>query len=217
MAVFFVPVLIATDSDGNRVNGAKLYSRESGSTTPTATYSDAALSTAHANPVVADANGVFPAIYLDPDTNYRFILTDGSDAGNDPDQETELWQDAFDDYQTQAVDSYDYTIAASGAVGSDQVYLGPMAVRSHQFPDDFAGSLARLETAPSAEIVFDIQINDSSVGSITFANASQSGVFSSSGSGVIDVTTGDYIDIVAPSTTNSAAGLRATFKGTYVR
>lgn len=217
MGVFFVPVLVALDANGDLVSGAKLYTRESGSTTPTASYSDAALTTQHANPIVANSAGIFPAIYLDPNVNYRLILTDGSDAGNDPDQEAELWQDAFDDYQTSSDDSYDYTIGASGAVGSNQVYLGPMAVRDHYFPDDFAGSLARLETAPSSQIVFDIQINDSSVGSITFAASSQSGAFTSSGSGNVEVSTGDYMDIVAPATTNGANGLRTTFKGTLDR
>lgn len=37
-----------------------------GTTTRTNTYTTSALSTANANPVVADANGLFGAIYLDP-------------------------------------------------------------------------------------------------------------------------------------------------------
>lgn len=45
-----------------------------GTTTPTDTYTDDALTTPHANPVVADAAGVFPVIYLDPDIVYRLVL-----------------------------------------------------------------------------------------------------------------------------------------------
>lgn len=212
MSLFFVPRLIATNTDGARISGAKLYSRVSGSTTPTATYSDAARTTAHANPVVANSAGLFPSIFLDPAVNYRFILTDGSDAGNDPDQETQLW--LVDDYVTGSDLPYDFTIGSGGDVGSSQRYLGPMAVRPFALADDFAGSNARLQTAPSAETVFSIQRNASQVGTLTFAASSQSGVFASSAA--IEVSAGQYLDIVAPATTNGASGLRATFKGQYV-
>jgi len=47
-----------------------------GTTTRTDTFTDSGLTTPHANPVVADANGVFPAIYLDPSVTYRVIVTD---------------------------------------------------------------------------------------------------------------------------------------------
>jgi hypothetical protein len=57
------------------LNGGKLYFYESGaSTTPLTTYSDSALATPHANPVVADANGVFPEIYLQEGVAYRVVL-----------------------------------------------------------------------------------------------------------------------------------------------
>lgn len=207
------PIIIATASDGSRISGAKIYSRVSGSTTPTATFSDAALTTQHANPVVADSAGVFPAIYLDPAVNYRFILTDGTDAGNDPDNETEIW--LVDNYRTGSELPYDFTIGSGGAVGTSQRYLGPMSVRAFTLPDDFAGSNARLQTAPSAETVFSIERNGVAIGTITFANSSQSGVFVSTGTGVVSIADNDYIDIVAPATTNGAEGLRATFKGTY--
>lgn len=47
-----------------------------GTTTRTNTYTDAALTTPHTNPVLADAAGVFPVIYLDPDVIYRLVLND---------------------------------------------------------------------------------------------------------------------------------------------
>ena len=49
-------------------------------TTPTDTYQDAALTTPHMNPVVADAAGVFATIYLDPDVVYKLTLDDTNDA-----------------------------------------------------------------------------------------------------------------------------------------
>lgn len=52
--------------------GSKLYFYQTGTTTPQNTYQDAALTTPHANPVVADAAGVFAPIYLDSSLpNYR--------------------------------------------------------------------------------------------------------------------------------------------------
>lgn len=51
-----------------------------GTTTPASVYTDAALCTAHADPVVADDAGIFPAIYLDPDVVYRVrMITDDGD------------------------------------------------------------------------------------------------------------------------------------------
>jgi hypothetical protein len=43
------------------------------------TYTTSALSVAHANPVVAAADGQFAPIYLDPDITYRCIITDSAD------------------------------------------------------------------------------------------------------------------------------------------
>lgn len=54
--------------------GAKLYFFVPGSTTARATYTDAALGTPHAHPVVADSGGRFPAIYLDPALEYKCEL-----------------------------------------------------------------------------------------------------------------------------------------------
>lgn len=214
MTIWNVPVYIATNTSGSRISGAKIYTYLDGTTTPSAVYTTDELTTAHANPVVADANGIFPAIYLDSDVNYRFRATDGSDAGDDPDQETELWQTAVDDIKTGLSLSYDFTVGASGAVGTSQEYLGPMAVRAFTLADDFAGSNARLETGPTtSEITFSVTVNDTTVGSIVFATGSQSGVLSTTG-GAITINDNDYIDIIAPASPDSAAGLRVTFKGT---
>ncbi len=46
--------------------GSKLFFYITGTTSPQNTYTDEALTVANANPVVADANGLFPVIYMDP-------------------------------------------------------------------------------------------------------------------------------------------------------
>ena len=77
--LFTTPQAVRIDSTGTPYAGAKANFYETGTTTPADTYEDAALNTAHSNPVVADSAGQFPAIYLDPDVSYRCIITESDD------------------------------------------------------------------------------------------------------------------------------------------
>lgn len=71
--LFFLPKVVS-------LPGAKLTFSQTGTSTLQDTYQDEALTTPHANPVVADANGVFEPIYLDPTLpNYRVKLTTSAD------------------------------------------------------------------------------------------------------------------------------------------
>ncbi len=72
----YSPRMVALDENGDPLAGAQLYTYLSGTTTPAAVYSDAALTVPHSNPVIADSGGVFDAIFLDPDVTYRFKLDD---------------------------------------------------------------------------------------------------------------------------------------------
>jgi hypothetical protein len=56
---------VAVDGNGNVRANARLYFYQTGTTTLQNTYADASLSAVNTNPVVADSNGLFPAIYLD--------------------------------------------------------------------------------------------------------------------------------------------------------
>ena len=69
-----VPVLRAFDDDGNPLSGALLYGYLTGGTTATPLYTTDALTTQHANPVVADSDGWFDPIYLSDAITYRFVL-----------------------------------------------------------------------------------------------------------------------------------------------
>jgi len=74
--LFTLPKQVPISSSGNPYPGAKLYFYAAGTTTAQLVYSDVDLTTAHAQPVQADANGRFPAIYLNPNAgaNYRVQL-----------------------------------------------------------------------------------------------------------------------------------------------
>jgi hypothetical protein len=68
------PVLRAIDDNGDAMPGATMQFYVTGTTTPTPVYSSAALTTALANPVVADSGGLFPPMWLDPTVTYRVQL-----------------------------------------------------------------------------------------------------------------------------------------------
>lgn len=70
-----VPIVSGAVSPGCKANFLL-----TGTSTPTDTYTDDALTTPHANPVVADAAGVFAVIYLDPKIDYKLTLDDTNDA-----------------------------------------------------------------------------------------------------------------------------------------
>lgn len=59
--------------------GYKLYTYETGTTTPLATYSDTNLSVANANPTIADSTGRFGDIFIDDAKLYKAILKDADD------------------------------------------------------------------------------------------------------------------------------------------
>jgi len=76
--IFVLPKSIAWQASVVQ-SGAKANFFISGTSTRQNTFSDFALSVAHANPVVADGNGLFAPIYLDDTLNYKLDLTDSDD------------------------------------------------------------------------------------------------------------------------------------------
>jgi len=77
--LFFIPQAVRINSAGLPYANAYASFTLTGSTTDTDTYEENSLTTPHANPVVADAGGQFPAIYLDPDITYRVRIYDEDD------------------------------------------------------------------------------------------------------------------------------------------
>lgn len=80
MALLYNPRFVAFDANGDPISGAKLYTYDSVATsTPKETYSDAARTVEHENPVVADTNGVFPQIFGAEGDGYYLVLKDADD------------------------------------------------------------------------------------------------------------------------------------------
>lgn len=81
MALYLTfPKQFYVNSSGQPYPAAKMHTYRAGTTTNLATYTTATLGTPHANPVVADSNGIFPAIYVDPNSGYdlKVVLKDQS-------------------------------------------------------------------------------------------------------------------------------------------
>lgn len=66
----------ALDANGNPVGAAEAYFYRQGTTTPLTVYSDAAGSSAHPSPLVADANGVFAAVFNTSAFNVKVDVKD---------------------------------------------------------------------------------------------------------------------------------------------
>ena len=77
---FVLPKQVPLTNAGNVYPGAKAFFYRSGTSTPKNTYTDASLTTSHANPVVADGGGMFPMVFLDTsDFEYRVTLKSSTD------------------------------------------------------------------------------------------------------------------------------------------
>lgn len=80
MATLFTPSrYVAVDGSGLVYALAKLYFYTTGTTTLVTVYAASDLGSTLSNPVIADSNGLFPAIYLAPGTTYKAVLKDSSD------------------------------------------------------------------------------------------------------------------------------------------
>ncbi len=78
--LFTLPRVIVFDTNAALVSGAKANFYIAGTLTRQNTFTDSALTVAHANPVVADGNGVLAPIYLDATLNYKVDITDSLDS-----------------------------------------------------------------------------------------------------------------------------------------
>lgn len=80
MAVLWQYSLVPWHNEANApYAGAKAYFFDVGTTTPQIVYTDASLSIPHDHPVVANANGEFPAVFITEETSHRLRITTSAD------------------------------------------------------------------------------------------------------------------------------------------
>lgn len=98
---------VVIDQNGDVAAGALAYFYSGGTTTPLTTYSDKNLTTPHPHPVVADAYGRFPRVFIDfVDYGEKVTTADG----------TQLWYDTD-------IDNPDPVEAAAGIQSDDEHLL----------------------------------------------------------------------------------------------
>jgi len=180
--------------------GGKIYTYEAGTTTPLATYTDSALSTAHANPIIfnsvgqtQNASGDYKPVYLANDS-YKFVFTDAND----------VTLFTVDNYDATTTSSSLTTVMLGGfdfgndVPAANQV-SGPLVCdRALSLPAGVSGSYARAETAATAQTIFTLKKNGSSFGTVTFAAAGTTGTFSVASP--VTFAAGDTVTVVAPGT-----------------
>ena len=187
------------DSSGNPIVGAKLFIYEAGTTTKLTTFSDSALTSANANPLIADSAGRFVTIYGNPD-DYKFVLAPANDT--DPPASAIHTND-------------DYTIAAttsfSGGInnnGETEHLINAQTGTSYTILD---GDRAKLVTHSNASAIAVIipKANSSTFESGWYYETFNKGV------GAVTITpTTSTINGLATYTIPTNQGLRITSDGT---
>lgn len=125
--LFQLPRSTAISNNLTLIAGAKVGFFLTTTSTPTNSYQDSALTTPHTNPVVADAAGRLPAIYLDPSIQYRITFTDSENVeiypAIDPANDQILTQAIFNAYLALS-DPYKRTAAeiAAGVTPTNYAY-----------------------------------------------------------------------------------------------
>jgi hypothetical protein len=126
----FISNQALVDASGTPYAGAKVYYYETGTTTPKAVYSNAGLTSAHSQPVVADSNGVVPPVYLLAG-RYKRVVTTSADVN-------------LSQYAVDPLDASTQLIASASAPAATYAFL-----RYHNTTD---GNVYRRNAANSAWI-----------------------------------------------------------------
>ena len=124
MSLFYLPRAQGFDTNGLLMSGAKLNFYSAGTSSPKNTYSDSDLTTANANPVVANASGLFGPIYLGAG-GYKVVLTDADDV--------ELWSQ---DEVSLDLSAVTYNQGGTGAVDR----TAESKLREYPTPEDYGAT-----------------------------------------------------------------------------
>jgi hypothetical protein len=153
MGRFVLPTWQIADSNGDPISGARLNFYITGTSTRKDTFSDSALTTTNANPVVADSAGRFGNIFLESGA-YRVVLTDADDVS--------IWDR----------DPVDGALGSSGAVDEVSANYTVTLADATKVISVSATAAARTVTLPAAASAGDgfavtIKKSDSSANAVT--------------------------------------------------
>lgn len=148
------PRLQFFDGNGETYPAAKLYTYIAGTVTPKSTFSDADLTTANANPVVADADGRFGAVYLSA-ASYKFVLKTTADVT--------VWT------QDNILEPGDYFASNFGvamSVGSKNVTTGYVLLLTDRLVTVASSGATTFNLASAATFTMDITIKNMLTGTV---------------------------------------------------
>lgn len=195
---FVLPYQSVFDAAAVPIPGALLGFFLTGTSTPSPTYSDAALSTENANPVEALDNGLFPNIFLDPSIIYKVALTGPDDGINPPDQ---IWTADPVAVPVSAGDVI-YPAAFSFLGGSPPLAAETMGMHTLtsdvDFGADFSGSWGFFRVAATADYTAQIvDQNNASLGTMHVSAGQQVPSFTTNGSQPLSLTNQTTIIVLA--------------------
>ncbi|UXO93936.1 tail spike protein [Pseudanabaena phage Pan3] len=180
--LFYLPFRPMLDANALAVPGAKLYFYATGTTTKQPVYTSSALTTQLPNPVVANAAGKFPAIYLNDALTYRCYIedADGNElADSDPylasiaDELTDELQDVVDAVEADRVAAANSATAAATSATAAQT--AETAAETAQAaaeaviadPDFVAVSAALTDIGLVADGIADVELVADNIASIS--------------------------------------------------
>lgn len=207
---YYTPKAYAFDSVGDTIPGALLNFYLTGSDTRAATFSNQTLTVANANPVEADAAGVFPDIFLDPTLSYKVVFT-GPDDGITPPHEywtadpvQEAWPEVTQSFFDVPFEWLTGATLPSAALIGQYIATKPTRI----FPDfdgtsqGYVKAWGACNVAPSvADVPVAVYKNHdfvTVVGSMTIKKDTGQFVFSTTAGLPIDLDAGEYLSFLSP-------------------
>lgn len=212
---FYLPFAAVFNAAGVPIPGALLNFYITQTDTRADTYSNYPLTTPNANPVEALDNGLFPAIFLDPDVVYKVVLTGPDDGINDP---LEIWTadpvvEAWPEPEVTYFDQPFEFLGGTAPVTNEIMGLF-VAVRPMQIFADFDGTglgykqargvtLGAPADGPFVITVFQNGVS-AVVGTITVAQTTGAFTFATTASAVINLAAGDFLVFQAQTAVDAA-------------
>jgi hypothetical protein len=112
------------------------------------------------------------------------------------------------------VKKYHINLFIGGLPKNDELLVKIKTEISFEFPDDFVGSIAHAEDVATANSVFTVSKNGITVGTVTFLAGTATGVFASTGSGVVSYAEEDVFKLVGQGIADATLkDISISFKG----
>lgn len=144
MATLYDPLVQLIDSGGSPSSGAKAYFYQAGTTSDITTYQDSGEGTPHAQPVVADASGIWAPVYV-TNATFKVVFKDADDVTILTVDNITLGPSTFSDASFVIQDNADTTKQAKFQASG----ITTATTRTYTFPDA-DGTLVTSASAASA-------------------------------------------------------------------